>query len=339
VLRAEMIDMIAGCFSTQICGAVVRLGVADAMGSAATSDAVAVAIACPHDTTRRLLRAMCSLGLAAQLDDARFTLTDKGRLLRSDSTHSFRGLAIQWTDRLWHAWGALTEGVRTGKPVVPSGSEGFASLAFDAQAAANFNRGQADRTRGVARAVCEVYDFARFSDCVDVGGGLGTMLAAILRANPSLHGAVFELPHLEAGTLAFLQEEGVGARARFIGGSFFEAVTVRADCYLLKSVLHDWPDEECIAILRNVVATAPLQATVLIVEQVLPQIAVESREERSAFRTDLTMLMATGGRERTQSEFRALLQAGGLTLRNVISNASEFRLLEAVVSNPGHRSG
>ena len=279
--------------------------------------------------TRRLLRAMCSLALARQLDSERFELTEKGQLLRPNVPGSLHGLALAWTSRSWDAWSQLDRGIRTGEPTVPSGVEGFASMAHDPQAAATLNSSQAARTHGVAQEAARVFDFSRFNDVMDVGGGYGTVLAAVLAANPHLTGAVVELPYLEKDTLAFLANEGVGDRARFIGGSFFEAVPKGADCYILKSILHDWTDEQCGVILANAAAASSPGATLLVIEQVLPEIATDDPMDWSSFRTDLNMLLSTGGRERTEAEFRAMFAAAGFKLVRTIPNQSEFVLLEA----------
>lgn len=331
-LRREMIEMIGGLWTTQVAGAAVRLGIPDRLGDGAVAaDDIAAAIGAAPGPMRRLLRAMCSLGLARQVDAGLFAGTAKGDLLRSDVAGSYRGLALSWTDRLWNAWGALEQGVRTGAPQVPSGAAGFASMAGRPAEAAVLNQGQADRSRGAAAEAARVYDFSRFAEVMDVGGGYGTVLAAILRANPGVRGAVLELPYLEEQTLAFQAAEGVGDRARFVGGSFFDAVPAGPDCYIVKSILHDWDDDQCRAILRNIVAVSPAGTTLIVIEQVLPEIADDDPLHHSAFRTDLTMLLGTGGLERTESEFRTLLADAGLTLRRLIANESEFMLIEATV--------
>jgi hypothetical protein len=331
-LRREMIEMIGGLWKTQVAGTAVRLGIPDQLADGpVTAGEVAAAIGAEPAPTRRLLRAMCSLGLARQVDPLSFAGTAMGDLLRRDVPGSYHGLALSWTDRLWKAWGALEAGVRTGEPQVPSGAAGFASMADRPAEAAVLNQSQSDRSRGAAAEAARVYDFSRFVEVMDVGGGYGTVLAAILRANPAVRGAVLELPYLEEKTLAFQAAEGVGDRARFVGGSFFDAVPAGPDCYVLKSILHDWDDDQCRAILRNIAAASRSGTTVIVIDQVLPEIATDDPLHHSAFRTDLTMLLGTGGLERTEGEFRALLADAGLTLRRLVPNESEFMLIEATV--------
>jgi hypothetical protein len=330
-IRRDMIEMIGGSWKTQVAGTAARLRIPVHLASgSSTAEEVAEAAGCPVGPTRRLLRAMCSLGLARQVDADRFASTPRGDLLRSDVAGSYYGLALSWTDRLWKAWGALESGIRTGEPQVPSGAEGFASMADRPAEAAVLNQSQADRSRGAAAEAARVYDFSRFAEVIDVGGGYGTVLAAILRACPASRGAVFELPYLEQKTLEFQATEGVGDRARFIGGSFFDRVEPGADCYVLKSILHDWDDDQCLAILRNVAAACAPGGTLIVIEQVLPEIASDDPAFHSAFRTDLTMLLGTGGLERTEAEFRNLLREAGFTLRQVLANQSEFMVIEAI---------
>ncbi|MDB5719357.1 MAG: tcmN [Sphingomonas bacterium] len=331
-LRREMIELIGGSWTTQITGTAARLKIAQHLAAgAATAEEVAAAAGSAPGATRRLLRAMCSLGLARQVDATRFESTPKGDLLRSDVAGSFYGMSLSWTERLWNAWGGLEAGIRTGEPQVLSGADGFASMAERPDEAAVLNQSQADRSRGAAAEVARVYDFSRFGEVMDVGGGYGTVLAAILRACPAVRGNVFDLAYLEEKSLAFQAGEGVGERSGFVGGSFFDGVPSGPDCYILKSILHDWDDDQCRTILRNIVAASKPGGTVIVIEQVLPEIAEDDPVHHSAFRTDLTMLLGTGGLERTEAEFRALMKACGLTLRRLLPNESEFMVLEATV--------
>lgn len=336
VQRQEMIELIGACWQTQVAGAAARLRIPDQLAAGpVTAIQVAAAVGCPAGPVRRLLRAMCSLGLASQVDADCFASTPRGDLLRADLPNSLHGLALSWTARLWRAWSGLEQGVRTGEPQVPSGAEGFASMAGRPDEAAVLNRSQADRTRGAAAEAVRVFDFTRFAHVMDVGGGYGAVLAAVLRACPDTRGVVFDLPYLEEATLAFQAAEGTGDRARFLGGNFFDGVPAGPDCYVLKSILHDWNDAAATAILRNVTAAAPPGTTVVVIEQVLPEQATDDPALRSAFRTDLTMLLGTGGLERTEAEFRALLDAGGMTLIGSCPNRSEFMVLEARTGRSG----
>jgi len=327
-LRNEMLEMISACWSTQIAGVACRFRIPDLLAAGPRSSAdIAAAIGAPADAAHRLLRAMCALDLARQCDADHFELTERGSLLRSDVPGTLSGLAQSWIGRQWTSWALLEQGIRTGKPTVG----GFETVAADPEAAVVINQAQADRSRLPAAEIARTYDFSRFTRLLDVGGGYGTVLSTVLRAYPQLKGAVLDLAYHEDRARAALAAEGVADRADFIGGSFFESVPSGFDCYLMKSIIHDWADAESQVILRNTAAAAGKGTIVLIVDQVLPEIADADPANHSAFRTDITMLLGTGGRERTEAEFAALFKSSGLTLQRIIPNNSEFRVIEATV--------
>jgi hypothetical protein len=327
-LRNDVIELISGCWKTQVAGAAAELRVPDLMGDKpTTAAAVATGTGTPIEPIRRLLRAMCSLDLARQLDDDRFELTERGNLLRDDVGGSLATLARIWAGRRWTFWSHLEQSLRTGDPI----GEGFATASPDPAIGIAASRAQADRSRLPAAEVARTYDFSRVSRVLDVGGGHGTVLAAILKAHPALEGAVFDLPHHEPNTLTWLAAEGVADRGGFVGGSFFDGVPAGYDCVVLKSILHDWPDAECRALLKQCAAALGTGGTLLVIEELLPEIATADPAFQSAFRTDLTMLVSTGGLERTEREYAALLHDGGFAIQSVTANRSEFRLIEARV--------
>jgi len=327
-MRNEMLEMISGCWSTQIAGVACRFKIPDLLAAGArTAAEIAAAIEAPADPARRLLRAMCALDLARQLDPHRFELTPRGALLRSEVPGSMSGLAQSWIGRQWTSWALLEQGVRTGKPTVG----GFETVAADPEAAVVINQAQADRSRLPAAEIARTYDWSRFKRLLDVGGGYGTVLNTVLRAHSHMTGAVLDLAYHEDRARSAMAADGVADRADFIGGSFFESVPAGFDCYLMKSIIHDWADAESHTILSNTAKAAGQGGTVLIVDQVLPEIADSDPANHSAFRTDITMLLGTGGCERTEAEFTALLKGAGLTLQRIVANDSEFRVIEATV--------
>lgn len=327
VLRNEVIDLISGCWKTQVAGVAAELRIPDLIGSSgATADEVAAGVGVAVGPVRRLLRAMCALDLARQLDGERFDLTERGALLREDADGSLATLARIWAGRRWSFWTQLDQSVRTGNPAVG----GFASASPDPAIGIAASRAQADRSRLPAAEAARTYDFGRFSRVLDVGGGHGTVLAAILNAHVELEGAVFDLPHHQPNTLAFLAAEGVEDRGSFIGGSFFEELPRGYDCIVLKSILHDWRDEQCRDLLQQCAAALGSGGTLVIIEELLPDLATADPAFQSVFRTDLTMLVSTGGLERTLAEYAALLSESGFVARHVLENNSEFRLIEAV---------
>jgi hypothetical protein len=324
-VRNDVIELISACWQTQVAGVAVDLGIFDLLDQGKT-DSMSIAAACgaAQGPVRRLLRALCSLDLAQQKGEDSFALTPRGALLRTEGEGSLAALARTWASSRWNAWGQLGQSVRTGETIPGH----FLSASPDPALGIAASKAQADRTRLAAVELADTYDFSGVARVLDVGGGHGTVLAAILKAHSNLEGAVFELPHHEPQARRMLDAEGA-SRGGFVGGSFFDSVAEGYDCLILKSILHDWPDAECRAILRSCAAAMPPGGRLLVIEQILPEIADTDPELHSAWRTDLTMLLSTGGLERTEAELATLLADSGLVLKEVSANRSEFRVIEA----------
>ena len=233
----------------------------------------------------------------------------------------------------WTSWGHLLHSARDGEPAFPNlyGTNIWEYLAAHPEESAIFGAAMTNLAAGVIEAVVQSYDFSGLSVLVDVGGGEGALLAAILAANTSLRGVLFDLPHVVAGSKDLLERAGVAERCEVVGGSFFEAVPEGADAYLLKSIIHDWDDAAAIEILRTCRAEMPDTGRLLVVERV---IRPGNEPDRAKF-GDLYMLVALGGRERTVEEFRSLLAEAGFRLTEVIDTGSTFYVIESIpVSAP-----
>jgi hypothetical protein len=177
--------------------------------------------------------------------------------------------------------------------------------------------------------VLRAYDFPRYAVMVDVGGGHGTLLAAILAAYPGTRGILFDLPPVVAGAHAILEHFGVADRCEVIGGDCFVSVPAGGDLYVMKAIIHDWDDARALAILRNCRAVMPTHGRLLLVERVLPDAMEASARCRDVAFSDLNMLVLAGGQERTESEFRALLGRAGFRLARVVP-APPLCVLEAI---------
>lgn len=327
--RAGLIDMITGCWKTQVIGQGVALGLFDALANgAATSMALAEANGANADGTMRLLRALATLGLVEHLPGDRFALTPTGALLRRDAPDSLNGMAGHWGERIWESFGRLGTSVQTGEASIPSGPEHFAVMQADPAAADIFNRAMAEGSLRVGRALAAACDFSGFSRLMDVGGGYGALLVGPLEANPSLAGQVYDLPALAGPARTWLGEQGMEARVDYVGGSFFEAVPQGADCILLKFILHDWNDERCRTILRHC-RSAVGAGTILIIERIVPDTV--SPADTDVIRGDLVML-GVGGKERTEAEYHQLLGEAGLRIGRIISIDGNFSAIEALVA-------
>ena len=181
-------------------------------------------------------------------------------------------------------------------------------------------------TTQVSAAVAAAYDFSQFSTLVDVGGGHGILLTTILQANPALQGLLFDLPHVAEETRQRLTAAGVADRRTSVGGDFFTAALPRGDAYLLKWIIHDWDDERAITLLKNCHRAIPANGKLLLVEAVIPPGNTPFFHKV----LDLTMLVVTGGLERTAAEYRTLLAAAGFRLTQIIPTQTEMSVIEAV---------
>jgi hypothetical protein len=325
----QMRNLLMGFVVSRALQVAAEFGVADALADGPRDrDALAREVGADADTMSRLLRALAGYGVFGQLPDGRFTNTPGSEYLRSDVPGSLRGLArMHGGAPLWQAWVGLEHSVRSGKPSFTHvhGSPMFEYLAAHPELARRFDEGMATSSRLMNDALVEAYEWGRFGTLVDVAGGVGSTLAAILRANPRLHGVLFDLAHVIERGREVLAEQGVATRCRTESGSFFAAVPPGADAYFMKHIVHDWDDEDCLRILRNCRAAMPDHARLLVCEKVIPP----GNQPNAAKTMDLVMLALTdGGRERTEQEFRDLFARAGLRLAQVIPTRVENCILD-----------
>jgi orsellinic acid C2-O-methyltransferase len=273
--RERLLALINAAWSTHAIHAACALGLPVLMaGGVCTVAQLADAAHCHALSLRRLLRALATLDLCREADDGRFELTPLGALLQPDHEQSLQAWARLSGSAAWAVrWGELDQSVRSGSSHRrrTTGSDGFDHLHGDAGAAALFNRAMVEVTRRAARDVLHLVDFSDARFIIDVGGGHGELLAAILHAHPKARGVLFDLPHAIDGAAVALARSGVGARCDGVAGSFFDSVPTGGDAYLLKSVLHNWDDERCAAILRRCREAMSPRARLYIVERVLPE--------------------------------------------------------------------
>jgi hypothetical protein len=257
-----------------------------------------------------------------------FALTPVGQCLRSDSDESIRGAAILMGGQaMGNAQGDLLHSVRTGHTAFEhvNGSPLFDYLAAHREAQAHFDAAMTARSTQQNAALLAAYDFSRVKTIVDVGGGRGRFLGAILAAQPSARGILFDLPAVVAGAEPLLRRLEVLERCTVLSGDFFQSVPKGGNTYILKSIVHDWDDEKATLLLRTCRAAMPENGRLLLVERVVGGIGETS--ETKLF--DLTMLAITGGRERTAPEHGALLEAAGFALERVIPTEGPQSIIEA----------
>ena len=201
----------------------------------------------------------------------------------------------------------------------------FEYLATHPDSARRFDEGMVAASRLMNEALVDAYEWNRFGTLVDVAGGVGSTLAAILRANPSMQGVLFDMPHVIERGRDYLAEQGVEPRCRTVAGSFFDAIPSGADGYFLKHIIHDWDDEDCLRILRNCKAAMADHANLLVCEKVIPPGNEPSITKIMYF---VMLTLTDGGRERTEPEFRELFARAGLRLARVLPTKSDNSILE-----------
>ena len=326
-------ELINGFWAPQAINAACLLEIPDRLGGGPqTAEALAEAAGAHAPSVYRLMRALQTLGLCARDDDGRFELTEAGQPLRADAPGSVRGRALFTGDMLWKQFGDLHHQVKTGglTQAIPTGKAGFHALQQDPARLDAFQKAMAESSTQAARAAMQAYDFRRFGKVLDLGGGYGGVLSELLKANPGQSGAVCDLGYLDAGATGYLERAGVGGRARFIGGDFFQSVPEGFDLYLMKFIIHDWDDEHARLILGNCRKAAGAARAVLL-EQVVPERLGQSPADQAVIRGDLTM-MSVGGKERTAGEYRALLAEAGWRLEAIIPTGDGFSVIEAVAA-------
>jgi len=324
--------LIGDYWKPHVVACAARLGIADALGKETLgAGELATRVGADADAMYRFLRTLASVGLVNDNGDGRFALTGIGACLRKDSPDSLHGMALHVATQLSPAFAQLDQCVRSGSPPpgIKHGTEGFAELDEDTEAAAIFNQAMVDNSRRFATEAARAFDFSGFATTIDVGGGYGAVLAGLLCAVPEARGAVIDLAHAEAGAHRLFEREGVADRARFVTGSFFEPLPEMADCYVLKYILHDWPDAEAEAIVRRVgEAALSSGGAVMVIEKIMPERVAEDPGHAMALYGDMTMML-WNGRERTEPEFRQLLAKGGLQFVQSIELSDNHYLIEA----------
>jgi SAM-dependent methyltransferase len=327
--RERVNEMITGCWRTQVIHEAVKLGLPEHMAAGqGHSDALAVSLGVDADGLYRLLRGMAALGLASHVADHQFELTEEGATLCASHPESLRGVALHWGDRQWKSFGLLGKAIQTGRSQMQAGSEGFVDLQRDAAQAEVFNRAMAEQSLRIGQAAARAYDFSHFDAVLDVGGGFGAVLVALLQSVPRLRGDSFDLPAVAAGAAAYLAQSGLGDRAGFVGGSFFEQVPRGYDCHVLKYIVHDWDDAHSIALLSRCAQALAPGGVVLLLEQVLPELVTADPGVAGMVRGDLIMLNI-GGKERTAAQYQVLLAQAGLQLTRIVPTDTVFSLIEA----------
>jgi hypothetical protein len=332
--QLALFQMITGHYLSRAIYVAAKLGIADLLsGGAQHYQELAKATRTHAPSLNRLMRLLSSAGVFAEQENGRFALTPVGEWLQSALPGSRRAGALLFAGPAMHrAWDDLLYSVETGNVAFDHafGMGAFDYMAQHPEEAAIFNQAMVGGTTQTAAAVADAYDFTPFGTIVDVGGGHGALLIAILKANPKLRGALFELPHVTEGARKAIEAAGLASRCEVVAGDFFQAVPEGGDAYILKSVIHDWDDTRSATILRHCHRVMAPQAKLLLVEVAMPDRVDPSPAAQIIAGSDVNMLVNVGGRERTEAEFRALFDTAGFKLNRIIPTETLPSVLEGV---------
>ena len=319
-------ELIEGYWTTQVIRAAAQLQLPDLLeAQALLPEALARRAGAHAGSVVRLLRAMTTLGLCQARQDGSYSLTEMGALLRSNAAGGKRARVLFTGSTLYRAFEHLPDMVRTGQraPVMADFEKS------SPQQLAIFQQAMIETSREAVSSAVAVYDFSSFARILDVGGGFGGVLAGLLERFADLAGDVLDLPHAQAGAEAFLARAGLQARARFLPGDFFQSVPAGYDGYLMKFILHDWDDAQAIAILKSCRTAAAADSRLVVLERLVPDPLEDRPAHRTVMQADMTM-MAWGGQERSEHEYRELLVQAGFQLNRVVPTGSSFTVIEAV---------
>lgn len=329
---AEMLaDLVAGHRITAVLYAAATLGIPEFLLSGAKPAPELARLTNTHELSLlRLMRTLVTLAICTEEPDGSFALTAMGELLATDSEPSMKAWVLMEGGMLRASWGEFVESIRTGKTATELAGldkDRFEALAKTKNAGL-FNEAMVSLTRMALPVVLGAYDFSGIPTLMDVGGGLGELMIAILKAYPSMRGIVFDLPHCAEGARKNFAEAGVAARCEFMGGSFFESVPAGADAIIMKNIVHDWNDERAELLLRNCHGALKPGARLILVDRVVPDRLAPNADHMNIMLMDLNMLRGPGGRERTNGEFSALLRKGGFELQRILP-AGRYNVIEA----------
>jgi hypothetical protein len=329
--HVQLIHMCTASWVSAVVYAAAKLGLADQLAAGPkNADELAGAMRLHAPSLHRLMRTLASLGILTERDAQRFAMTPLGEALKTDAPGSARATLIAFGGTFWHGWEEILYSLETGNTGFDKahGMPLFEYLSQRPADASYFNEAMVGFHGNEPPAVAQAYDFSRFNNLVDVGGGTGNLLATILSRHGGPRGVLFDRPHVVVEAPSLLKARGVEDRVMIEAGDFFEGVPAGGDAYVLSHVIHDWNEERCLTILGHCRKAITPDGRLLIVEMVLP--AGDTPHPGKVL--DMVMLVFPGGQERTEAEYASLLGKAGFRLSRVVPTASAVSVVEAVPS-------
>jgi len=328
---SALLGLVEGHRTTAVLYIAAKLAIADLLFEAPRTIAQLARLTDTHEPSLlRLMRGLVVLAICTRTADGKFALTEMGSHLAANSERPLKGWVLFEGGMIRARWSELIESIRTGKTadeLAGLGQERFETIARTKDANL-VNEAMASMTRSAIPEILAAYDFGDIPVLMDVGGGVGELIGAILKKRPAMRGVVFDLPHCAEGARKHLADAGVSERCEFIAGSFFDALPSGAEAIMMKSILHDWNDERCVRLLDNCRRVLQRGARLIAVDRVMPERPEPGSADLSVVMSDLNMLSGIGGCERTEEEFHDLLAKGGFRMERVVP-AGRYCVVEA----------
>jgi ubiquinone/menaquinone biosynthesis C-methylase UbiE len=324
--RQQLMRMLTGYWISRAIYVAAKLKLADRVQAGPrTADELAREAGVHPQALYRLLRALASVGCFAEDEQKRFGLTPLADCL-IDRPGSQHALALMNGEEHYTAYGGLIDSIRTGQPAFDQifGKPVFDYLAEHPESARIFDAAMTGVHGAESQAMLDAYDFGGTGVLIDVGGGNGTTISAVLKAYPLLRGILYDLPGVIERARNTITAAGLTERCTLAGGNFFESVPAGADTYMMRHIIHDWDDEKALTILRNVRRVIPPTGRLLVVESVIRP----GNDPDFGKLLDLTMLVIPGGMERTEEQYQALYAQAGFALRRIVPTASPVCVIE-----------
>jgi len=323
-----LLEMTFGFKRSQALFVAAKLGIADILSDGSkTADELAKAAGVNSHGIYHLMRMLVSMGVFSVEDNEKFCLNSLGKHLRTGTSDSLRGTVMAMGDEIYQAWGNLLYGIKTEKTAFNHtfNRDFFSYFKQNSEASVNFNEWMKETTREWLLPVLEAYDFSEVKTLVDVGGGIGTLTAVILNANPKMQAILFDREDVVVGAQGVLEGAGVADRCQIVGGNFFDAVLPDGDLYLISRVLLNWDDTKAIKILTNCYQAMTVKDRLVVVDFMLP------KGKMSPFMglSSLNLFILFGTFMRTEDEFYNLLSSAGFKVTNTIQTTGPVSAIEA----------
>src|ERR1700752_238083 len=327
--QALMLQIISGFWVSRGVYVLAKLGIPDLLKDGPkTATELAAATETHGPSLYRVLRALASVGIVDTKDEGKFALNPLSEVLVTGVPGSLRWFAVsELGQEHYPAWGNLMHSVKTGEIAFDNhfGTDIWSYLGQNPDDAAVFNDSMRGMTAAANEAITSLYDFSKFRKVIDVGGGHGGLLTAILKSCPNSKGVLFDAAEVVSGAQSKIEGAGFSSRCETAAGDFFKAVPEGGDAYVMKWIIHDWDDERSIKVLQNCREQIAADGRLILIDCVVP----ESNEPHFSKFIDMNILVMTGGKERTRKEFSELLEQSGFKLVNIVPTELPFSIIES----------